>query len=103
MMPRVASCKLENTNSDVLVSIMQKYTTLLEENQEQKSELEKTRSMLSQYSRIAETGRGAQALKVQDMDDPLQIDSEKQLNSLLKQNQDQLILIQSGKIANLLQ
>lgn len=32
MMPQVASCKLENTNSDVLVSIMQKYTTLLEEN-----------------------------------------------------------------------
>lgn len=57
MMPRVASCKLENTNSDVLVSIMQKYTALLEENQEQKSELERTRSMLLQYSKMTDTGR----------------------------------------------
>ena len=77
MMPKVASCKLENTNSDVLVSIMQKYTMLLEENQEQKSELEKTRSMLLQYSKLADTEKSAQALKVQDIDEPLQVDSEK--------------------------
>lgn len=85
-MPRVVSCKLENTNSDVLVSIMQKYTALLEENQEQKSELEKTRSMLLQYSKMTDTGRSMQSLKVQDIDEPTRIDSEKQLNALLKQN-----------------
>ena len=86
MMPRVVSCKLENTNSDVLVGIMQKYTALLEENQEQKSELEKTRSMLLQYSKMTDTGRSMQNLKVQDIDEPTRIDSEKQLNALLKQN-----------------